>query len=316
MTCPTRSKPFRMIRSTCAVVVTCLLFLTSCAKPPTLESVGGVVLEFAVDETVATQLPLEEELERSVDVIRGRLDPNGDKGVTVRVTDKGHLEVGLPGANADERSKALALLSRQGVLEFAIVANPRDHRALIESARQGEADKDEVESDGAIVASWHQPMLQPNGQPVVEVGDSEVAARQVQRGGDSEVQQFLLIREREDELVDGRFLTRVAIGLDETGSDCINLTFNKAGARRFFELTSRNRPAADGYKRRLAILFDGRIHSAPNINGTISDQCQITGDFSREELEQLVATLNSGALAIRLNPTRVSERVVTPKQAN
>ncbi|MFM9965041.1 MAG: SecDF P1 head subdomain-containing protein [Planctomycetaceae bacterium] len=314
MTYSTRSKSFRVIRSACLGMALCLFFLASCAQPPTLESVGGVVLEFAVDETAATQPPSKEVLARSLHVIRARLDPRGDKGVTVRVTEKGTLEVGLPGANADERRQAIALLSRLGSLEFAVMANLRDHRSLIESALNAPADKDEVERDGAIVATWHQALLQPNGQPV-DLDGPDISTRQVQRGGDAEVRQFLLIRERDDERVTGAFLTKVTISLDEMGSDCINLTFNQEGARRVSDLTSRNRPALDGFKRRLAIVFDGRIHSAPNIVGMMSDQCQITGGFSRQELEQLVAILNSGVLEVPLNPTPVSERVASPQKS-
>src|SRR5690349_443541 len=99
-----RPSEFRIHRS--AYIGTMCLFLASCSSPPTLDSVGGVVLEFAIDETAGTQPPSREVLERAVHVLRTRLDPSGKKGVTVRVTDLGRLEVGLPGANADERRHA------------------------------------------------------------------------------------------------------------------------------------------------------------------------------------------------------------------
>ena len=314
MKSPVRSNPFRVFRSTCAVVATCLFFLASCSSPPTLDSVGGVVLEFAVDETDTTQPPSKEVLARSVNVIRKRLDPRGVKGVTVRVTEEGRLEVGLPGANIDERRQAVALVTRLGSLEFAVMANPRDHRSLINTAVANPDDKDEVESEGVVVAAWHLSGLQSNGQPP-DLGDSEVATRQVQRGDNSAVRQFLVIRDQDDERVTGQYLQDVRVGLDDLGQPCITLTFDKEGAHRVSLLTHRYSPAADGYRRRLAIVFDGRIHSAPNIISTMTDQCQITGSFSREEVQDLVAALNSGVLEIPLKPTPVSERAVAPKKS-
>lgn len=314
MKSPTRSNPFRVFRHACAVVATCLFFLASCSKPPTLESVGGVVLEFAVDETDATQPPSKEVLARSVNVIRKRLDPRGVKGVTVRVTDEGRLEVGLPGANANERKHAIALITRLGSLEFAVMANPHDHRSLISNALAGLNDKDEVEIGGKVGAAWHLPELQSDGQPV-DLGDVEVTTRQVQRGDNPEVRQYLVIRDRDNERVTGQYLKDVRAGIDEGGSPCINLTFDKEGARRVYDLTRRNCPAPDGYRRRLAIIFDGRIHSAPILRSAMSDRCQMTGHFSPDELQNLVAVWNSGVLEIPLNPTPVSERVVSAKKS-
>ncbi len=310
-----RSNSFRVFRPARFGVVIGLLFLASCSSPPTLESVGGVVLEFAVDETAATQPPSKEVLARSVEVIRRRLDPSGAKGVSVRVTDQGRLEVSLPGVNADQRRQALSLITRLGTVEFAIMANPHDHRSLINEAQAGPMDKDELESDGEVVAAWHQTSLQSDGQPE-DLNASQVASRDKPLDGNTVVRQFLVLREIDDARVTGRFLHRVAIGLDDRGQACINFTLDKEGARRFFHLTSRNSPAPDGYKRQMAILFDGRIHSAPNINSSISDQCQITGNFSREELQNLVDVLNAGVLESPLNPTPISEQVISPKKGN
>ena len=129
MNSPMGSNPFQVFRAACVLMMMGVFFLASCSPPPTLDSVGGVVLEFSVDETDATQPPSKEVLARSVNVIRMRLDPRGVRGVTVRVTKDGRLEVGLPGANATERIQAIALVTRLGSLEFAVMANPHDHRS-------------------------------------------------------------------------------------------------------------------------------------------------------------------------------------------
>lgn len=308
-----RSKPLQVLRAVCAAPVMLLAMLSSCSSPPpTLHSVGGVVLEFAIDDTRVTQPPSQDVLARSVNVIRKRLDPVGDKGVTVRVTEESRLEVSLPGADGEVRKRAIDLISRLGSLEFSVVANPRDHQSIIESALKNSADQDEVEDNGEVVAVWlSHRSNQPEGF-AVDPSMFVTATRKVQRGDASEVQQILVIRDLDDERLTGEFLARVGVGLDETGSACINLAFDSEGARRAKILTHRYRPAVDGFKRQLAIVFDGQIHSAPNINGTISDQCQINGNFSREELQNLVDALNSGVLEIPLIPTPIRERVVHP----
>jgi preprotein translocase subunit SecD len=308
-----RPKPFQVLRAVCATPVMLLAILPSCSSPsPTLHSVGGVVLEFAVDDTKGTQPPSQEVLARSVNVIRKRLDPVGDKGVTVRVTEESRFEVSLPGTDGEERKRAIDLISRLGSLEFSVVANPRDHHSIIESALKNSADRDEVEDNGEVVAVW---LSQRSGEPegsAVDLSKFVTATRKVQRGDASEVQQILVVRDLDDERLTGEFLARVGVGLDETGSACINLAFDNEGARRAKLLTHRYSPAANGFKRQLAIVFDGQIHSAPNTNGIISDQCQITGSFSREELQNLVDALNSGVLEVPLISTPVRERVVHP----
>jgi preprotein translocase subunit SecD len=307
---PSRWIPLRIGRFRGLGIAICLV-LASCSSPPTLDSVGGVVLEFGVDEAAGNQPPSKDALARAVEVIRLRLDPSGIKGVTVRITDQGRLEVGLPGANANERRQALEMVNRLGTLEFAVVANPRDHGSLIEAAQRSPEEKDDVEVEGVVVAVWHPVQVGPDGKPTELSG---LTARQVWRDG-NKVQQSLVVRESDDERVTGQYLQSVRAGLDDAGNACVNVSFNKEGAERTLLLTRRNSPAADGFKRQLAIIFDGRIYSVPNINSWFSNDCQITGAFSPEELQSLVTLLNAGVLEVPFKPTPVSERVIEPKKA-
>ncbi len=304
---------FRGTQVTCFVGVLCMSLLTSCSSPPTIDSLGGVVLEFAVDDTRLTVPPSKEAIARTVNVIRTRLNPTGDNGVTVRVTGTGRFEVGLLGVNTDARDHFVRLITQQGSLEFCVVANPRDHSGIIESARKLPTESDELQCDDGTVAVWMNLASIGSEGESVEPPEFDSAHRKVQRGDELEIRQCLVIRDLDDERVTGQFLTRVGVGLDSQGKACVNLAFNKEGAHRLTLLTHRYSPAANGYRRRLAIIFDGWIRTTPFINTTMSDQCEITGNFTREELEDLVAVLSSGELEIPLNPTPVSERVVRAK---
>jgi SecD/SecF fusion protein len=71
----------------------------------------------------------------------------------------------------------------------------------------------------------------------------------------------------------------------------ISLTFNNEGSRIFGELTKNN------VNRRLAIIIDGEVISAPNINEPImGGNAQITGRFTYDEASALSLALRSGAL--------------------
>jgi preprotein translocase subunit SecD len=53
---------------------------------------------------------------------------------------------------------------------------------------------------------------------------------------------------------------------------------------------------ATGFSRKLGIILDGFLVSAPAIRSTISGRGEITGSFSRQEVDDLVDVLNAGSL--------------------
>ena len=88
---------------------------------------------------------------------------------------------------------------------------------------------------------------------------------------------------------------RVAISnLDNT--PYVGISFNSLGSEKFERLTSRNRG------RRLAIVLDDKVQSAPVIREAISGgEAQITGRFTMPEATNLAIVLRSGALPAPLN---------------
>jgi preprotein translocase subunit SecD len=78
---------------------------------------------------------------------------------------------------------------------------------------------------------------------------------------------------------------------------CIEFALNPRGAALFGGLTGANLPdVATGRERQLAIILDGVVHSVPNLRQTITDRGQITGQYTYQEVRDLVAALRSGAL--------------------
>jgi preprotein translocase subunit SecD len=92
---------------------------------------------------------------------------------------------------------------------------------------------------------------------------------------------------------------------DRFGEPHVSLKFNAQGARDFDRITGEN------VKKRLAIVLDGLVHSAPVIQERISGgQAQITGSFTMEEASDLAIVLRAGALPA---PVKIlEERTVGP----
>ena len=77
----------------------------------------------------------------------------------------------------------------------------------------------------------------------------------------------------------------------------VSLTMTPEGTTKFADATSKAYAAGET----IAIYYDGRIVSAPNVNAAITDgQAQITGNFTYEEAEKLASTIRIGGLKLEL----------------
>jgi len=111
---------------------------------------------------------------------------------------------------------------------------------------------------------------------------------------------------RKKALLTGRDLATARVSIDQNTSEpYVSVEFNAAGARAFADLTEAN------VGKRLAIVLDGNVHSAPVIREKIpSGRAQITGGFTTEDATDLAIVLRAGALPA---PVKVlEERTVGP----
>jgi len=91
----------------------------------------------------------------------------------------------------------------------------------------------------------------------------------------------------------GDALTNASVQFSQSqfNEPVISLQFNAEGAKKFAEITAAN------VGRRLAIILDGKVQSAPNIREAIpSGQAVITGRFTIEQAQDLALVLRIGAL--------------------
>ena len=104
----------------------------------------------------------------------------------------------------------------------------------------------------------------------------------------------------------GAYLTDARVQIDSQYNEpYVSITFDKKGARLFERITAQN------VKKRLAIVLDNNVYSAPVIQEKIAGgEARITGNFTTEEARDLAIVLRAGALPA---PVKIlEERTVGP----
>ncbi len=105
-------------------------------------------------------------------------------------------------------------------------------------------------------------------------------------------------------IITGSDLKTAYVSKDEFGRPAVGFELKSEAASKFAEFTSKN------IGKRLAIVLEDEVVSAPVIRSRISDRGQITGNFTPQEVRDLALILRTGAL-----PTSVEilqEKVVGP----
>lgn len=113
---------------------------------------------------------------------------------------------------------------------------------------------------------------------------------------------FLL---RKRTLMTGQYVTDARVAFNQFNEAYVSLNLDAKGARLFERITEAH------VKKRLAIVLDGNVYSAPVIQERIGGgRAQISGSFSLEEAKDLAIVLRAGALPA---PVKIlEERTVGP----
>lgn len=107
-------------------------------------------------------------------------------------------------------------------------------------------------------------------------------------------------------LLTGAYLTDAKVQIDSQFNEpYVAINFDKKGGRIFEKITEEN------VKKRLAIILDNKVYSAPVIQEKISGgAARITGNFTAETARDLAIVLRAGALPAPVNI--IEERTVGP----
>jgi preprotein translocase subunit SecD len=105
---------------------------------------------------------------------------------------------------------------------------------------------------------------------------------------------------KEISILDGSKLLDAKVSFDQNNQTVISFTLNSEGAQIFGDFTQNN------IGKRLAVVLDGKVYSAPNIRERIGGGSgQISGNFTPEEASSVAIALRSGAL---LAPVEMLEK--------
>ena len=236
-----------------------------------LDLQGGSRLVLEAQPTETIKVT-EDAVKGVVHVIRGRIDALGVREPLLQRKGRQQIIVELPGMKDPDR--AIKVIGDTALLEF-------------------------------VEAEWS-----PAGEEVLtpaklkEVYGAEARLDKVKDFKDGQ-----LVGERpivlKKTILTGADLKGAWPGVDQYGNPVVDIEFNPSGTKIFAEVTTRT------VGKPIAILLDKRIISAPSVREPIpSGKAQISGNFSIEEVQDLVIKLNAGALPV---PVKVIEtRIVGP----
>ncbi len=262
---------------------------------------GGVILVYQVDQN---QPDKDVDVEKLIAAVSRRVNPGGVREVTIRPYGENQIEIIIPEVDAEEIKRIERKISSIGSLEFRIVANRRDHDAIINQAREVRG-RDVRNADGKVMARW--VPVDPSESDSF-AGDPDVATRPGAKEGEFEV---LLVMDEFN--VTGEYLSRVGGTSDDVGRPAVAFNFNSRGAQLFGQLTTANLPdRVQGFHRKLAIMLDELVVSAPRINSAIYDSGIIEGSFTQERVDTYVGVLNAGSLPAQLEKEPISRLTTGP----
>jgi preprotein translocase subunit SecD len=81
-------------------------------------------------------------------------------------------------------------------------------------------------------------------------------------------------------------IAEAKVGVDGDSNPAIDIAFTKEGAKKMEALSEKHKDKP------LAIMIDGKVVSAPVVRAKFSSRAQITGKFTKEEVEKLVKAIN------------------------
>lgn len=273
--------------------------------------VGDRVVDLHMREEQLTNMR-ETAVRQSERTITNRIDTLGvlEPTVIARPND-GDIIIEVPGAQEASFERIKSIISRTAQLQFQIVDDEGDSRSIFTTPPEGVYLNADSQAYAEAFGEDARDRLRDYIETLSVPDDHElVIGRQdadPERGGEG-WRTYYLYRTAE---VTGEDLDDAAVGFDpQSGTPEVDFTMNTRGAARMSELTGRN------LGKRMAIVLDDRVESAPVIQGQIGARGRITlgAYLDRNELLQeakdLVVVLQAGALPAPLRPA--NEQLIGP----
>ena len=210
-------------------------------------------------------------INQALETIRNRIDQFGVAEPLVQRQGLKQIVVQLPGVRDPKRAKDL--IKETALLEFKMLDEENqmklDLPARIPKDREAEVVK--------------------QAESKVPEGSQILFERGVERDTGREYRIPYLVKKRV--MLTGDVLSDARVAIGQFNDPYVSITFDAKGGREFERITGEN------VKKRMAIVLDNTIYSAPVIQERIGGgRAQITGTFTTQEANDLAIVLRAGAL--------------------
>ncbi len=239
----------------------------------------------------------EQSVSKSIEVIRNRIDEFGVTEPEITSQGKDRIVVQLPGVRDIERAKEL--IGRTAKLEFKLV-NDEVPFSTIDAWVKKTEDAGINHKKGQSFANYVRTVNDhlKNDLPA----GYEIAFEKQVNAFTNEITSKTPFLVEANAKITGEALQDARVQFDQQKNEpYVGLTFKSAGSKMFEEVTGQN------IGRRLAIILDGNVYSAPNIQSRIAGgNAQITlglGNYQKilKEAKDLALVLRAGALPVQLD---------------
>lgn len=257
------------------------------------------LLEFKLVESPELSSVLIERIDRALEAAAG-LDTTSSSDTAATPTERGELEslFGSDTAGTDTSTRAAELQTETPELAGVDTGDVLPPQIPRESPLSSLLDpsggygfmvaRDEVALVRMILA-------RPDVQKLVPPDVQFAWGTRTEFVGGLEVERLYLLKKQVE--LEGKYLTDAKPSFDQFRKPIVNFQLTREGGRKFARLTGAN------INKGLAIVLDGRVESAPEIQSRIQDRGQITmgGTAQYEDANDLSIVLRAGALPAPVN---------------
>ncbi|MDE0958739.1 MAG: protein translocase subunit SecD [Planctomycetota bacterium] len=229
------------------------------------------------------------------DVISARFDSFGLKEISVAISGNNRLLIQLPGSDNDALERLKGQIERAGQLNIHLVSAAEYSSPTVVA----EIEADMTRRKQAMMAYNSLPVDQQDPQLVPAELDRIVTYRKPDENGNRG--EAVVVENGPENRVSGSFIQSASSGFDQTSAPAVNFTFGGAGSTLFGNLTQNVGSS-------LAIVLDGVAVSVATINEPIYSRGQISGSFTRAEVDDIVTLLRAGSLPTK--PVLKSQQTV------
>ena len=210
-------------------------------------------------------------INQALETIRNRIDQFGVAEPVVQRQGLNQIVVQLPGVKEPKRAKDL--IKETALLEFKML--DEDNQMRVDLPTRIPKDK-----EAEILLQFENKLPE---------GDQILFERAVDKDTGREYRIPYLVKKRV--MLTGDVLSDARVSIGQFNDPYVAITFDSRGGQEFERITG------DNVKKRMAVVLDNTIYSAPVIQERISGgRAQITGTFTTQEANDLAIVLRAGAL--------------------